>query len=141
MFPHFFKDACCLFLFFTIVFLTISCGKKSDEAEVYPLEYEVCDETELPDELRIMIEERKEEEFQIIYENSACRYVAAGYGKQKRDEYVVAVKDFYGSGKEIVLDTILIHKSKGEKGRVGRPGLCPYIVIRTSHMEGQIAFE
>ena len=140
MFPHFFKDVCCMFLFFGMVFMTISCGQSRDAVKKKEIEYKVCSDTELPDELKTMIEERKEKEFQLIYENSVHSYFVAGYGRQKCAEYAVTIKAFYDEGDNILLDTLLVNHSKAETEKSGQSELCPYIVIRCDLIKKPVVF-
>lgn len=140
MIPRFIKDVCCLFLFLTVIFLTISCGRLGDEENRKALPFEICKETQLPDELKNIIDERKEKEFQFVYENSACRYVAVGFGRQKNEEYAVAVKEFYEGEEVIVLDTILKNTDWEEGKETGEAAVCPYLVIRCELTEKPVVF-
>ena len=138
---HFYKDMFLLFLFFSIVFLTISCGKAEDEIKNRKtVKYEVCNQEELPDELHVLIEERMEEPFQFTYENSAAMYIAVGYGRQDREEYVVSVREISRDGKGIIVDTILLNSSKTEEYETGEPGRCPYIVLKCEKTEAMVLF-
>lgn len=125
---HFYRDVLCLFLFFSLVFLTMSCGKAEDTKT--PVEFELCADEDLPDELAAMIEEKKEEEFQFTYETSAYLYLAAGYGEQPRGEYVAAVREIYENEDGIFADMVLIDRSYSEDKAAGEPSVYPYIVLR-----------
>ena len=129
-----------MFLFFGMVFMTISCGQSKDAVKRKEIEYKVCSDTELPDELKTMIEERKEKEFQLIYENSVHSYLIAGYGRQKSEEYAVTLKAFYDEGDTILLDTLLVNHSKAETEKSGQPEPCPYIVIRCDLIKKAVVF-
>jgi hypothetical protein len=120
--------------------MTISCGQSRDAVKKKEIEYKVCSDTELPDELKTMIEERKEKEFQLIYENSVHSYFVAGYGRQKCAEYAVTIKAFYDEGDNILLDTLLVNHSKAETEKSGQPELCPYIVIRCDLIKKPVVF-
>ena len=137
---HFYKIFHLLVFLFATALVIISCGRSSNNTKRSELKYTICTETELPDELKVMIEERKEKEFQLVYENSAYRYLAVGYGRQKSDNYVVDVKDFYESEEQIILDTILISSSKADTQKNAQPEECPYIVIQCSLTEKPIVF-
>jgi hypothetical protein len=128
MWSRFVKNLGCLFLFFILIFLTVSCEKTEEGKK--EIDFHVCRETEMPDELKEMIEHRKEKPFQLIYEDSAYRYCAAGYGRQERNEYVVAVRDFYETEDMIVLDTVLTGRKGEESWKAGSSEVCPYILIR-----------
>ena len=138
---HFYKIFLLLVFLFATALVIISCGRGSNNIKRSELEYTICTETELPDELKVMIEERKEKEFQLVYENSAYCYLAVGYGRQKNDNYVVDVKDFYESEEQIILDTILISSSKADTDKTGYLETCPYIVIRCAATEKPASFK
>jgi len=135
------RAVCFLFLFFLMIFLTVSCKKMREKEVPKAIKFEICEETELPNELKWMIDERKEKEFQLIYENSSYCYMAAGYGKQKREGYAVEIKDFYETEEKIVLDTILKSRNKQEKRNYEKKDVCPYIVIRCSRIEKPVVFK
>ena len=138
MLQHFYKDVFCLFLFFAVVFLTISCGKNSQERK--EVVFQLCQKEELPDELVRLIEEKKEKEFQLVYENSAYLYLVVGYGKQKSEEYVAVLEEIYELEKGIMVDTTLIHQTYAKDKTAGKPEECPYIVIRFEEKEKQVFF-
>lgn len=135
---RFYKDIFCLLLFFAFVFLTISCGRS--KGEKVPVEFEVCNETQLPDELKDLIEEKKESEFQLTYENSQYLYLAVGYGRQPQGEYVAAVKEIYEEEEGIVADMILISLTYAQERETGAPSVCPYIVLRCEKTEKPVFF-
>ena len=138
---HFYKDMFFLFLFFAIVFFTISCGKNDDRTSVRKeINYQVCLSETIPDELRLLIEERKEKPFQMTYENSEHLYLAVGYGRQKSTEYVVAVREIFRSEKKVVIDTILVNGSNTKGMEAGKPGVCPFVVLRCDKMEEIVLF-
>ncbi len=130
MLTHFVKELWYSFLLFIMIFLMVSCGNKEEGEEKKEITFHVCKETEMRDELKEMIEQRKEKPFQLVYENSVYRYCAAGYGRQERNEYVVAVRDFYETEDMIVLDTVLTGRKGEESWKAGSSEVCPYILIR-----------
>ncbi|MBE5955037.1 MAG: protease complex subunit PrcB family protein [Lachnospiraceae bacterium] len=141
MLPHFVRDMCWLFVFFIIICVTAACGKTGEDKEPIEINYEICGETELPDELKVLIDEKKEKAFRLIYENSAHRYIAVGYGRQKREVYAVTIKDFYERENSIILKTLLVNASKRRGGKAGGAEVCPYIVVRCEVMDKPVVFQ
>ena len=140
MLVRFYQGILYLFLFCSCGLLMVSCGKKEEKTKG-DVEYYVCDETELPEELKVLIEERKEKEFRLRYENAMYSYLVAGYGKQEQDSYVVAVEDFYETEDGLILDTILLSEINSEKGKAGEAEICPYIVVRCTLLDKEIFFQ
>ena len=138
MFAHFYKDVFCFFLFFAFVFLTVSCAKEGEERR--EAEYVVCESWELPDELAQLIEEKKREEFQLVYENSAYQYLAAGYGEQT-EKYVAAVKTLEETKDRIYADFILVSSLNLGDRAAGESSLCPYIVLRLEKNGKTVLFQ
>lgn len=122
---------------FGILSLT-SCEKKEETQKEVP--FEICGETELPDELRELVEKKKEEPFRFTYENSAHLYLAVGYGKQPCGEYVVAVRQMYETETGIYVDTTLVSLSHVENWQAGEPSVYPYVVIRCEKSEKNVFF-
>lgn len=138
MVGRFYKEMCLMFLFFCLVFLTISCSKKTEKKK--PLSFEICKETELPDELSDLIEKRKEEPFSFTYENTAHLYLAIGYGRQPEGEYVAAVQSLTETEGMIYAETILINLTHAKNLDTGTPSSYPYVVLRCEKNEKPVIF-
>lgn len=138
MSASFYKEMLLLFLFFCLVFLTISCGKKEEKkSDIF---FEICKETEMPDELSHLIEKKKEDTFHFSYENSAYLYLAVGYGVQPKGEYVVAVRQLYETENGIYADMILVSLNHAASYPVGEPSVYPYVVIRCKKTDKNVFF-
>ena len=123
-----YKKMTFVFLLFPLFFLTVSCFKQEETKK--EISFEICKETELPDELRKIIEEKKEEPFRFTYENSAYLYLAVGYGIQPEGEYVVCVESLTESEAALYVDTVLISLGHGTNQKIGTPSSYPYVVLR-----------
>ena len=63
----------------------VSSGCRKQEArERQDLDFTVCAETELPDDLRQIIEEKKLHAFQMSYTTKDHLYIVVGYGEHDR---------------------------------------------------------
>lgn len=138
MVGRFYKEVGLLFLVFCLVFLTISCSRKTEKKK--PLSFEICKETELPDELLTLIEKKKGEPFSFTYENSAHLYLAVGYGVQPEGEYVAAVRSLSETESVIYADTILISLTHAKNLDTGVPSSYPYVVLRCEKKKKPVIF-
>ena len=94
-----------------IFFLAAMTGcdvEETDEKKVKDLEYTVCDEGKLPDELVKLIDEKKEEPFKLTYRTKDYLYIVVGYGAQDRTDLSVVMTDLYLTKNAIFVDTDLI---------------------------------
>lgn len=126
-----------LSLFFLILF---SACQKEEAGQKEKVPFSVCKETELPDKVRKLIEEKREAPFRFTYEDSAHLYMAVGYGKQPVGEYVAAIKEIYQQDGTIYVDTTLVSLSHGAEWKVGEPSVYPYVVIRCEKNSKSVCF-
>ena len=94
-----------------IFFLAAMTGcdvEETDEKKVKDLEYTVCDEGKLPDELVKLIDEKKEEPFKLTYRTKDYLYIVVGYGAQDRTDLSVVMTELYLTKNAIFVDTDLI---------------------------------
>ena len=70
-----------------------SCGIiKIDREEKQKLDYTVVKEEDMPREIQALIEERKEQEFQMAYQSGNELYLVKGYGQQEGGGYSIQVE-------------------------------------------------
>lgn len=110
-----------------------------DASEKTKVDYTVVKPREIPPDLIEQIEEQKEEEFRITYNDTEYLYIAAGYGEQKTGGYSVAVSELYAIDQRIYLQTKLIGPRKGEQ--VNHAKSYPYLVIKLEQRAGEVYFE
>ena len=129
----------------------VSSGCRKQEArERQELEFTVCAETELPDDLRQIIEEKKLHAFQMSYTTKDHLYIVTGYGEHDRSNLCVVVEELYKTDRAIYIKTDLKTEAemKGEitgaasgtdpdmaVGQTGTSSMYPYIVIRLPRLE------
>ncbi len=120
--------------------------RKQEVRERQELEFTVCAETELPDDLRQIIEEKKLHAFQMSYTTKEHLYIVVGYGEHDRTNLCVVVEELYKTDRAIYIKTDL--KTKAEisgvasgtdsdtsGGQIGTSSMYPYIVIRLPRLE------
>ena len=74
----------------------------------------IVEESETPEELKTMIEEKKTADFKLTYEMADDLYIVRGYGEQATGGYSICVRDCYLTTNAVVFDTELIGPRKGE---------------------------
>ena len=110
---------------------------KSEEKQ--PLEYTVVKEEDIPPAIGSLIESKKQEEFQITYQDGAYLYLLRGYGRQKTGGYSIQVEELTLSAESILFKTSLIGPSKEEEPSL-EPSY-PYIVVKLEYREAPVQFE
>lgn len=127
------------------------CGTQ-DSRQREDLAFTVCADTELPDDLRRVIDEKKQQAFQVSYTTQDALYIAVGYGAHDRMNLQVIVEELYRTDRAIYVKTNLVTEeassTDGAAGNVtdeaadgaagntassatGSASMYPYIVIRT----------
>ena len=118
------------------VLLLAGCGSGGGEKE--SLDFTVVEESEIPEELKSVIDEKKEAEFKLTYQSGEDLYLVAGAGMQETGGYSISVKDLYLQDGSICRETEFMGPSQGET--VSRTPSYPYIVIRLPYREEPVVF-
>ncbi len=124
----------------------VSSGCRKEAArERQELDFTVCAQTELPDDLRGLIEEKKLHAFQLSYTTKEHLYIVVGYGEHDRTNLCVVVEELYKTDRAIYVKTNLKTMESmegagdGQSGEASRidaePSMYPYIVIRLPRMD------
>lgn len=122
-----------------MLFLT-GCGlEKEDQNKIRNLKFVVLEESQIPEELRTLIEEKKREEFKITFDTETSKYIVIGYGEQTTGGYSIAVEELYETSNAIYVSTSLIGPAKGE--RVTEAFSYPYVVIKVEYLDKNVVFE
>ena len=119
---------------------TIVCftGCKEEE-KVRDLDFTVVSTECVPKELLTEIEAKKQEEFQLSFQDGNYLYLCVGYGEKETGGYSICVKDLYLTESSIVLDTTLLGpKTNGDKKIPGKG--YPYIVIKMEYIDAVVIF-
>lgn len=115
------------------------CQKKTAEEKIESVDYTVCKESELPDNLVEIINEKKNEEFEITYTQDEYTYLVKGYGKQKSGGYNITVDDVYYTSSKICLATTLVGPAENEL--VLNAATYPYITVKVEALDKEGSFE
>ena len=112
--------------------------KSSEKIRLRDLDFTVLSEDVIPKELLDVIEERKEEPFELSFKDGKNLYLVVGYGKQETGGYSIVVEDLYLTEEAIYVSTGLLGPDPGQKGT--RESY-PVIVIKTELLDKNILFE
>ena len=118
------------------VLLLAGCGSGGGEKE--SLDFTVVEESEIPEELKSVIDEKKEAEFKLTYQSGEDLYLVAGAGMQETGGYSISVKDLYLQDGSICWRLNSWDLPRGET--VSRTPSYPYIVIRLPYREEPVVF-
>lgn len=124
---------------FVVRFLTACSVEKEELEKVRDLEFTVVGETDLPEELKNVIEEKKMGPFKLTYTDDQNLYIVVGYGEQETGGYSISVKELYLTENAIVTDTELLGPQMGETTGVEKS--YPFVVIKTEYLEQPVIFQ
>lgn len=109
---------------------------KIEERERTPLEYTIVKQEEIPAEAVELMERKKEEAFQMTYQEGNVRYLMKGYGVQLSGGYSIQVEEVSESENAVFCKTRLIGPSE-EAG--GEPSY-PCIVLKIAETGKPVEF-
>ena len=124
---------------FVVRFLTACSVEKEDLQKVRDLEFTVVGETDLPEELKNVIGEKKMAPFKLTYTDDQNLYIVVGYGEQETGGYSICIRNLYLTSNAIIFDTELIGPRKGET--ISKSPSYPYIVVKVELRDENVVFE
>ena len=122
--------------------LLSGCAKEKDPLQkIKDLEFTVLAEDNIPEELKTVIEEKKDNAFKVTYQDNGFLYICIGYGEQVSGGYSITVNDLYLAENAIYADTTLLGPDPAEGAAVKKnvPSY-PYIVIKTEFVDKPVVF-
>lgn len=126
----------------TMVLLMAGCAKERDPLEkIKDLEFTVLAEDNIPEELKKIIEEKKEDAFKVTYQDNGFLYICVGYGKQVSGGYSITANALYLTENAIYVDTTLVGPDPAQGAAVKKdtPSY-PYIVLKTEFVDKPVIF-
>ena len=124
---------------FVVRFLTACSVEKDDLKKVRDLEFTVVGETDLPEELKNVIGEKKMAPFKLTYTDDQNLYIVVGYGEQETGGYSISIRNLYLTSNAVIFDTELIGPHKGET--ISKSPSYPYIVVKVELRNENVVFE
>lgn len=127
-------------IFLLQILLLCGCSiREEDSLKLRDLEFTLVSEERLPEELKTMIEEKKQEPFKFTYTDQENLYLCIGYGEQATGGYSITVNELYLTENAIYVHTNLLGPSPKEKEN---PAVSyPYVVIKTENLDKNVVFE
>nr|MBQ8251878.1 protease complex subunit PrcB family protein [Lachnospiraceae bacterium] len=122
-----------------VVFLFGCKSDKLDEHKVKNLEYTVTSEDRLPEELKDIVDGKKEQPFKMTFRDGEYLYICQGYGEQPCGGYSIQVEEVYQTTNAVYFSSALIGPSQAEE-RIQMPTY-PYIVIKTEYQDMTVVFD
>ena len=127
-------------LFFSILLFLTGCSvEKTDAHKIKDLDFTLVEESQIPEELKALIEEKKAMEFKLTFDTEDAKYIVVGYGRQETGGYSISVDELYETENAIYISTNLIGPAKGEM--VTQVETYPYIVVRIDYIDKSVVFE
>lgn len=138
-----------LFFFAAIISMLFLCGctvkTKDGNEKIKDIEFTVLGEDNIPEELKQIVEEKKEKEFKMTYQDNGFLYICVGYGRQETGGYSITVNDLYLTGNSIYVDTNLIGPGpeNREVYRVQEKDSAsyPYVILKIEYMDKSVVFD
>lgn len=112
-------------------------GTKTDK--IRDLDFTVVSDDRLPEELKTILEDKKQNEFKITFTDDKYLYICVGYGAQQTGGYSITLKELYLTENAIYADTDLMGPSAAET--VTETPSYPYIVIKTEYLDKTVVFQ
>ncbi|MBQ7954537.1 MAG: protease complex subunit PrcB family protein [Lachnospiraceae bacterium] len=124
---------------FCLAFLGGCSLLSKDSGKVRDLDFTVVSEENLSDELKNILDERKEAPFKVTFNDKNYLYICIGYGEQKTGGYSIAVDNLYLTADSIRVSTSLLGPGPDDAGSTAVS--YPYIVLKTEYLDTPVIFE
>ena len=134
------KKICLLVIVSIMAAMLSACGGETEkEEDRNNLEFTVVSEDRLPDELKEILDQKKESAFKLTYADEGYLYICVGYGKQESGGYSVTVNELYETDNAIYVNTNLLGPKAGSSP--GTSPSYPYIVLKIEMIDRPVIFD
>ena len=134
------KKICWLVIVSIMAAMLSACGGETEkEEDRNNLEFTVVSEDRLPDELKEILDQKKESAFKLTYADEGYLYICVGYGKQESGGYSVTVNELYETDNAIYVNTNLLGPKAGSSP--GTSPSYPYIVLKIEFRDKTVVFD
>jgi hypothetical protein len=121
-------------------FLMGGCKMEDQDSEkIRDIEFTVLDEELIPEEFKLVIDEKKQEVFRLTYNDGQYTYIAEGYGEQPTSGYSIVINEVYLSSNAVYFDSNLMGPEKDDE--IIQTPTCPYIVIKLENIDKPVVFK
>lgn len=132
-------SVCAGLLLWGLFFLTGCSVEKTDQNIIKNLDFALVEDSQVPEELKLLIEEKKASEIKMTFDTEDARYIVVGYGAQPTGGYSISVDELGLTSNAIYIRTTLIGPGKGES--VNEVESYPYVVIKIEYLDKSVVFE
>ena len=129
----------CVCLCLAVCFLSGCITRQEEGQKIRDLEFTVLDNEDIPEELKVMIEEEQEGAFYLTYEDQGKLYLARGYGTQPETGYSVRVDALYETEHAVCFHTSLLGPQPGEETR--EISTYPYVSVQLESVGKDVLFD
>lgn len=130
---------CWIILCLVCTLLCNGCTSYSEEEKIKDLEFSVVPYEDVPEDIRMQIEEKKEIPFWFTYSDGQWKFMVVGYGAQETGGYSIVVDEVYETETTIVVKTTLMGpETMDETVKVTS---YPYIVLKIENMDKTVVFK
>ena len=134
------KKICLLVIVSIMAAMLSACGGETEkEEDRNNLEFTVVSKDRLPDELKEILDQKKESAFKLTYADEGYLYICVGYGKQESGGYSVTVNELYETDNAIYVNTNLLGPKAGSSP--GTSPSYPYIVLKIEFRDKTVVFD
>ena len=130
------KKRICLLVLTLFLF---GCSAERGQQERVDLAYTVTSEDRLPEELKILVDGKKEQPFKMTYQDGDYLYICQGYGTQETGGYSIQVDDVYRTSNAVYFSSTLIGPTEAEL-KVAKE-TTPYIVVKIEYQDMTVVFD
>ena len=133
-----------LFIWMILILSTILLtGCKSEEADIKKIkdiDFTIVEDSELPEELKMLINDKKVKPFKTTWNNEDMDYlyIVVGYGQQPSGGFSVTVDELFLTSNSIFISTNLIGPKPEEL--VTQVITYPYVVVKIEYMDKSVVF-
>ena len=120
------------------MFFLNACSSGGEEAKLSDLDFTVVSNENIQPDIQKLIDEKKENPFQMTYSDGNYKYIVIGYGKQETGGYSIQVKEVYDTENTICVKTALLGPTT-EDEKMKSPSY-PYIVIKIQNVDKTVTF-
>lgn len=129
-----------MILLILVMLAAVNCSKKADNSgKGKELAFTVVDDINVPEELKEIIDGKKENAFQMTFTSGDSMYLVVGYGEQATGGYSIKVGSLYMAEDGIHIQTDLLGPDKEEK--ISNKVSYPYIVVKTPTIDAEVTYE
>lgn len=125
------------------MFFATGCESDEKSTKKKKIDFTVCDESRMPNELLEIVNEKKEKVFKLSYINDNYLYIAVGYGERDRQDFSVIVEDLYVTDNAIYIDTEIYIEGNTPTDSLAesKASMYPYIVIKCEKIDLPVVFD